>query len=157
MTFNRTPSAHTAILLPILVLFISIGCGESGPELGAVAGCVMLDGEPLANAELAFSGVDNGPSAYATTDELGFYELEFNRNNKGTVLGKHEVKIRTERTETVKAEPGQEGDADDEGLVEIYHPEILPARYHSEAIGNPEMTVEVCSGENTIDFPLTSE
>lgn len=75
----------------------------------------------------------------------------------GAVLGKHHVKITTERSESLPAEAGQEDEAGSDGLVEKHYPEVLPARYHSAAAGNPEMTVEVVAGENSIDFSLTSE
>lgn len=76
MIFHQKRFLHINILFSMLMLFIFAGCGESGPELGTVSGFVTLDGEPLANASVGFTGVDNGPSCYGKTNAGGVYELK---------------------------------------------------------------------------------
>ena len=128
----------------------SSGCGRSnGPQFGSVEGTVTMDGKPLPNAQIAFQPIgdnkDKGGPSIATTDEDGYYELQYTLNQEGAVVGKHLVKIKTA------------GTIEDENGNAVQQPEKVPARYNVYAEKTPEMNVDVESGGKTIDFALTSD
>lgn len=132
-----------------LISGLLAGCGgpSDQPDLGSVSGTVTLDGEPLEDATLIFQP-ESGRPAYAVTDGDGYYELQYSASTAGAMVGKHLVYISTYR----------EGDpaAEDPELRES-RPERVPAQYNRDAADNPDMTVEIQSGGNTCDFPLSSE
>ena len=108
-----------------------VGCFDQGdrPDLGEVTGVVTLDGEPLADASIAFTKEGFRPSVGHTNSE-GKYELIYIRDTKGAAVGTHRVRIR---------QFGRQG--------------RVPARYDVES----ELTGEVKPGENVINFELVSE
>jgi len=115
-----------------------VGCSDSGPELGTVAGTVLLDGQPVADAEVVFEPEEGSPS-YGMTDAQGRYRLMYTPETAGAVVGQHTVRITTGRT---AGGPGEE--------VQI--PERIPASYNSQS----EVQREVKPGSNTIDFDIQS-
>lgn len=120
---------------------------EPARDLGRVSGTVTLDGEPLAEATIVFQPATGRPS-FAVTDNSGRYELQYSAATKGAKLGRHQVQISTY----------QEGDpAVEEPEFQEPKPERVPARYNVNAADNPELSVEVTAGSNTIDFSLSSE
>src|SRR5688572_8699671 len=126
------------------VLFVAIAslcwCGCGGPEhpdVGEVTGTVTLDGAPLADATVMFQP-SSGRGSMGTTNAEGKYSLTYLDGVPGAVLGSHKVSIRT-------GVPGEDGQPP---LVK----EKLPAKYHSHT----ELTADVKSDPNTIDFDLTS-
>ena len=129
-------SYHAFFYLLLSMIFLPVfGCGNGDrPCLGTVHGTVTLDGKPLADAALIFEPLDPGRASTGKTDDKGHYELIYIRQDKGAKVGSHKVRIRAE-------------DPDANGK------ELLLPRYHSETI----LTAEVSSGDNTIDFPLTSK
>jgi hypothetical protein len=80
-----------------LCLAVSAGCGGSAaddlPELGLVTGVVTLDGQPLSEAMITFEPTTGGSFSSGTTDETGTYELLFNADHNGAVIGTHKVTI----------------------------------------------------------------
>ena len=115
----------------LLTCGMVLGCSGAGdrPEIGEVSGIVTFDGEPLANAGVAFSQPGFRPSV-GQTDDQGTYELFYIRDIKGAAIGTHVVQIK---------QFGQ-------GAVQI------PRRYNYES----ELSAEVNSGQNTINFDLSS-
>ena len=126
------------------VFLLSAGCGDSGPPLGKVTGQVTLDGKPLEGALVQFSPDAGGRGSFAATDASGRYELIFNADNKGALVGKHSVTITTASEEEYNEETEETTPAREE---------ILPDRYHE----NTELTADDTGGGNTIDFPLPSD
>ncbi|HBE66979.1 MAG TPA: hypothetical protein DDW52_02415 [Planctomycetaceae bacterium] len=133
------------LVVPLLLAGLA-GCGDG--SIGTVTGTVKLDGEPLADARVTFypqidasEAFDNAGTSAGRTDENGVYELIYNRDTKGALVGEHLVYIETL----------QEGGGGDYGQG---RKEMVPKRYNSES----ELKVTVKSGSNTIDFlDLTSE
>ena len=127
------------------LLCLAAGCGNS--DVGLVTGTIQLDGEPLEGAVITFYPVvegsgraNSGGASYGRTDAEGKYELVYNRSENGAEIGKHKVVITTLEEGGGDYGPGT--------------PEKLPKRYNLET----ELTAEVKSGRNTIDFlDLTSE
>ncbi|MBI1312666.1 carboxypeptidase regulatory-like domain-containing protein [bacterium] len=128
-----------------LCLALCVGCAASSdaPELGEVSGVVTLDGQSVAQAEVAFTPEQGRPS-FATTDENGKYNLRYSAQTDGAVVGTHSVSISTERDQT-----GGEGD---QPLVPAQE-ERIPKKYNAES----ELTAQVSAGENTINFELKTE
>ncbi len=125
------------------LLICSVGC--SNGNVGLVSGTVHLDGQPLEGALVTFYPETEGANpmeigtSIGRTNEDGEYELIYNRDEMGAVVGKHVVYIETL----------QEGSGYGPGRAEE-----VPKRYNSQS----ELHVEVKPGRNTIDFlELTSE
>ncbi len=131
---DRAVAWTTAFLA---LVFIG-GCG--GGDLAQVSGTVTLDGQPLEGAQVSFWPLDaeagsDRPSA-GVTDGSGQYRLMYTAEEPGVLPGRHKVEIST-------ASGGEEGPK----------AERLPPRYNT----NTELTAEVTSGRNTLDFELTSQ
>lgn len=126
-----------------LFAFLQLGllCGCGGKNLGYVSGKVTMDGKPLPNAMVTFTPVEGGRPAAARTNESGQYELIYDRDSGGALIGEHVVRITT-YSEVVK---------DDGDSVDI-HPETVPERYNV----NSELKATVESGSNEYNFDLTS-
>lgn len=111
------------------------GCSKSDrPPLGAVAGVVTLDGQPLPEALVLFTPDGPGRTSRALTDNEGRYELAYLRDIMGADLGRHTVRILTV--------------TDDNGGKER-----LPKRYHAATT----LEAHVEPGDNAVDFALMSK
>ena len=115
------------------------GPGDT-PDLGTVSGTVTLDGKPLAGATVEFSPESGRPSS-GETDAGGKYVLQYSANNPGAKVGKHVVRIKTEKY--VEKANGET----------VMTEETLPPKYHAET----ELTEEVKAGPNEINFDLQSQ
>ncbi len=130
--------ARIVFCLGTAVLLALGGCGgESVPEEYSgppiVAGVVSLDGVPLPGVTVSFENSETGPFQ-VITGEAGQYSFE--DAETAPPLGKYLVRI--------TASAGAAA-ADSES-------QTLPARYNSKT----ELIVDVMSGQNPIDFPLTA-
>lgn len=122
----------------ILLALGLTSCGPATPPIGTVTGTVTLDKQPLAGANLVFQPADGRPS-YGMTDSAGRFTLEYAEGVPGALVGRHTVIIRTEFWGDSPGDPRAT-------------PEKLPKKYHDET----ELTADVKSGQNTIDFDLNS-
>jgi len=128
----------------MLILFCClIGCGRSGPQLGAVEGVVTLDGDPLPDAVVSFRPTEGGRTAEGMTDENGHFTIAFAAGTEGALLGEHEVRVSTFQEKVI----GDDGRVEDPGM-----PEKVPKKYNEES----ELIRNVESGENHFDLELTS-
>jgi hypothetical protein len=131
-------------MLAVGFALLGVGCGKKvapPPPLGLVTGIVTLDGQPLPKAFISF--VPTGPQghgAHGFTDEAGRYEVTYDADHAGALIGSHRVEIRT----------GGEGYDKDGNFVETK--ERLPAKYHVQT----KLTAEVAAGPNEINFDLKS-
>jgi hypothetical protein len=119
-------------LVATLILSMA-GCSGSGVDLGEVRGKVTMDGQPLPDALVRFVP-DKGRSAQGITDANGEYKLDYSNRDAGALVGKSKVLITTGSLENPKAEK-------------------VPAKYNNET----ELTGDVTSGSNTINFDLKSQ
>lgn len=127
-------SSHVLSLFCLLAL---TGCGGgTAPELGSVSGTVTQGGSPLSNALVTFYPEKGRPSM-GTTDENGYYTLDYTSEARGALIGSHTVKI------TSQVEDG-------EMAAESGQKEAIPAKYNEQS----ELTAVVEAGSNTHDFPL---
>jgi hypothetical protein len=131
-TLHRSPFRGLACCAAML-LFCP-GCEhDSRPELAPVHGRVTLDGKPLVGEVVSFRPLDGGRQSSGKTDQQGNYTLIYLRDIAGAKVGRHRVTV---------------GASD---LV-APHAKRVPDRYNLKTT----LQAEVRSGENEIDFPLTS-
>jgi hypothetical protein len=128
--------ARSSLILCLSLLACSfiLGCGSSGPPLGAVTGAVTLNGQPLENAQVTFKPETGRPSL-GTTDQQGKYSLRFTQDEAGAMVGSHTVTISTAI------------DLPDDTRA----PERVPAKYNTQS----DLVREVKPGNNVFDFELT--
>jgi hypothetical protein len=76
---------------------LALGCGSR--KFAPVSGKVTLNGQPLANALVAFNPIppegsaQAGPGSIGTTDANGVYTLRVSSDQAGALVGKHRVGI----------------------------------------------------------------
>lgn len=88
------------LLCATIGLAIAAGCSKGSKErqfdLTPVSGVIMLDGKPLADAEVGFSYLGAPPEGFAgstaRTDAQGRYELQTG-TKKGAVAGQYRVTV----------------------------------------------------------------
>jgi hypothetical protein len=138
------------LLLGLAVVF-ALGCGSS--KFVPVSGKVTLNGQPLANATVAFQPtgdeqtIETGPGSSGKTNENGEYTLTVATGKKGAVVGKHRVLISTVETNREDDQRPQRGDR---SLVNR-----VPSRYGMG--GKDELFFVVPSeGTNKANFTLTA-
>ena len=113
-------------------LLAAAGCGNHGRA--GVHGRVTLDGDPLVGAGVVFKPESGGRESRGVTDASGDYILQYIRNDLGGTIGKNTVRI----TKQLSHDPASE---------------ILPEKYNKKTT----LTADVKSGDQEIDFPLTSK
>ena len=92
MTNSAMPSRQPLIFLAAaLFMFSFVGCGR-GPDMVTIYGTVTRGGQPVPDLVLNFIP-ENGRPSWGYTDDEGYYELHYNRDRDGAVLGKHRVFI----------------------------------------------------------------
>ena len=129
---------HTGFVF-LLLLFVPVlsGCGDNRAP-AKVTGTVTLDGSPVASAIVTFAPDNDGRLSYGFTDAQGRYKLRFTAQLNGTLVGTHQVRINT-----------GDGIPPEQGGI----PETIPAKYNKAS----ELTATVKSGNNTVNFDLTSD
>jgi len=91
-----------------------------------------MDGKPVPRAQITFIPDGPGRGASGLADEDGEYVMEYTSETQGALLGPVTVQIRTKTFDT---------------------PETIPVRYNDKT----ELKAEVKSGNNVIDFDLSSK
>ncbi|WP_222434821.1 peptidase associated/transthyretin-like domain-containing protein [Blastopirellula retiformator] len=132
----------TTLILTASVAVCFVGCSGNGntPPLGEVSGHVTLNGAPLDGATVEFDP-ENGRPSIGVTDADGNYTLQFRAGASGALVGKHSVRIRSQRSAS-----GGEGS---EAAVAA-RSETVPSEYNDDT----NLSAEVKSGSNTFDFNL---
>lgn len=130
----------TAFALLTSGILMGCGGGPDLPDMGTVTGTVTLDGKPLPGVQVGFEpeGVPEGRPSMATTDEQGNYELSYNAETKGAIVGTHTVRVTTPQ------------DAPDP-MGTFKDP--IPPKFNRAST----LKKEVVAGENTINLELTSK
>lgn len=134
LLFLPKPILSIAILLAPVVLSACV-TERALPELGTVTGVLKLDGAPLHEAQVKFYP-NNGRTSFGMTDRQGRYELNYDREVLGAILGYHTVVIsKTLMDDTMGAR------------------EVLPDKYS----GDSQIRVRVDPGANVFDFDLQTD
>lgn len=137
------------------------GCGKAkkGPtfDMTPVTGTVILDGKPLADAEVAFYLQGTAPEGYygsgATTDVEGKYALK-SGEAPGAVPGQYKVTISRIVDANGAAIVAEEGMDAEQLKMGGSAKESIPAKYSD--LEQTELTVLVEKGKSEgYDFPLT--
>lgn len=136
-------------VLTSLLVASSAGCSsENRIETGTVSGVVTYNGDPLQIGSLLFVPVGGGPSAEANIGTDGSFEMGTYEDDDGAVLGEHKVMI------TAFTSPGGSGLPED-----VIDGDGAPVSVIPDFYGDLEksgLKVDVKSGDNSIDFVLTS-
>jgi hypothetical protein len=127
-----------------------VGCSsENRVATGTVTGVVTYNGDPLQIGSLLFVPVGGGPTAEANIGTDGSFEMGTYDDDDGAVLGEHQVMI------TAFTAPGGSGLPEDVIDGDGAPVSILPDFYGD--LEKSGLKVDVKSGENNIDFVLTSK
>ncbi|WP_131282385.1 DUF6795 domain-containing protein [Blastopirellula marina] len=140
-------------LFPIMSgLVLLIGCGQVGTwsesrqvMLYPVTGVVMLDGEPVAGAQVLFQPADESQQnliGTAETDASGRFTLETVQAGPGAVAGSHNVRVCKTVVTNINT------NFDPEAYVPpVTEKNLLPAKYNS--FDKSGLTFEVSDVEST--------
>ena len=133
-------------LVATIPAVLLLGCSSADP-LVPVYGLVVIDGEPLSGASVAFYPASGGVCSVATTDISGRFSLRTQDGRLGAVAGLHQVAVAHPEDRPASAPAG----ADSLGLRTVVYrvpeesAEIVPQRY--TGLSTSGLTVEVLSEE----------
>jgi hypothetical protein len=130
--------ASAKLVAASTALLLIIGC-DAGTGLSSVTGTITLDGKPYPSAQVRFVPETGRPSI-GITNESGTYSLIYIRDEKGAAPGSYKVDVTTVHVSASDTDGGKEP------------AEKVPPKYNKAT----ELTATVESGENVIDFDLTS-
>ena len=144
----------------LLCLGTLVGCGGSG--MISVEGIVTLDGEPVAEAALSFTGPDGQVSA-GTTDASGKFSLEAAPGTNQVAVVKTKSSVdQADLTAAPSQEQEEEGAAEEMGDempdIEVTDSDIewiIPTKYAN--VRTSGLTIEVSKGMDPAKFDLTSQ
>ena len=78
-------------------MLLAAGCAKSPPVVTDVEGTLLLNDQPLANAQVQFmpelTGFGAEMNSTAITDDKGQFHLTTGRGDAGAVVGKHRVVV----------------------------------------------------------------
>lgn len=127
-----------------------VGCGPDGRETVSVSGTVTLDGAPMADTAVMFTGPEGGSPVTATTDGAGNFTLDAVPGNNKVAVSKSET--------TGEVEMGaEEGGAmpDDAAMADVETKWIVPMKYANYRTSGLE--VEVAKGMEPVKLDLVSK
>lgn len=134
-TTHRLANIIALCVVPMMLCFV--GCSD-GPAVAPVTGTVTQDGEPLAGAMVEFQP-DAGAPSYGYTDDAGQYEIQYQVDEMGALLGHHYVSVTT---------AGEKTDPKTDTTFNM--PETVPRKYNDPT----ELEFEVQRGKNVFDIKI---
>ena len=145
MRLNFVNSRKAAVLLISSLLAMVAGCSEAGPKIGTVSGTITLEGEPVQDAFVYFMPLfPEGKETMSAekTDSSGFYEMRYDLERMGVLVGNHQVQVTT-----------KDWEKQPDGSNKVI-PERVPGWYFG-----PDSVLEfdVQEGENVADFELSKK
>ncbi|NLF08182.1 MAG: hypothetical protein GX594_09415 [Pirellulaceae bacterium] len=143
--YLRIPS----MLILAAGLVLSSGCGSSLPKTAPVGGRVTYNGKPVVSGTIVFQPAQGRP-AMGDIQPDGTYKLTTFESGDGALLGKHRVTI--EARNASKPPPMEGPDASNAPPKVEW---LVPKKYSNADSSN--LTAEVKSGQNNIDFDLPAE
>jgi hypothetical protein len=149
---GRRPGIAMLISAALLAMLAAAGCGKAKPATAPVAGTVLHDGKPLADAAVLFEPLAGGVPARGSTDSDGRFTLSTFDRNDGALVGRHRVAISKVTTANVAVDEfGLEAAPPPAGLEQK---SLLRRRYADPATSGLEAAVE--SGGTSVEFSLRS-
>lgn len=148
----RSTERLVVVFCVVGLLLLSAGCGGGGydgPERAAVGGTVTMDGTPVPYGIITFMPLGDGRMANGTIED-GAYTIP---EEKGPNLGQYKVDIRGYAKSPSAMGEGEGGEEVEQEQEFDMGPEIVPQKYNASTT----LEVEITSGDNTHDFPLTKE
>ena len=121
----------------VLLFAVLTGCSK-GPAVAPVEGTVTQDGQPLVRAMVEFQP-DSGAPSYGETDDDGHYEIQYQVDRMGALIGRHNVRVTT---------AGEVTDPRTDTTRQV--PETVPVEYNEES----DLYYEVVRGKNTFDIAI---
>ncbi len=158
----QTNSKHAwlrSLLLGFGVLLTLSGCGrQEGPPMAPVQGRVLLNGKPLAGAQVSFIRQGAARFSLGKTDEQGRFILTTFDREDGALIGENKVTVA--QVQSSVAPPTR--DSAEEYLAALR--EVDAGRGEPSAVSpkyaSPETTdlvVQVVAGDNQFEFNLKPE
>lgn len=149
--FRETGMAMVATVTMTVIAIMTSGCGSKRPTMAAVAGTVLLDGQPLAHGTLTFEAPGMRPATARIKDGRIIEATTF-RTGDGVPIGTHAIAVfaREEPRPQTATDPGQKAFTA-EGMVGR---SLLPRRYNHPATS--ELSATIAAGSNTLALTLTS-
>ena len=126
--------------------FVLLGCTGGDKDLGLVEGLVSIDGQPADKATIRFYPSNGSRGSFGVTDGEGRYELVYTVGKDGAKIGQHKVTISTKLTPDYSMETRKQ--------IAPGRKESLPKKYYDRR--QTELTANVASGSNEIDFDLST-
>lgn len=145
-------SCVVTTVLWLATLALGTGCGKGGPETASLTGTVTLDGNPVAQAGVMFTGPAGGVPVSAVTDDQGQFRLE-------APVGTNSVAV--SKTKQAGAGPGAKPAGDDDMLMpaggaQRAEPEwVVPKKYADTR--NSGLKVDVKRGMAPVKLELSSK
>ena len=121
------------------------GCGGGGRETVEVTGTVTLDGQPVADAAVMFSGPDGGSPATTMTDATGHFTVQAAPGSNGVAVSKLQT--------SGNAAVGGDGLMPATGAVAVPQ-SLVPKKYADFRTSG--LIVEVASGMDQVKLELSS-
>ncbi|QDU50131.1 hypothetical protein [Gimesia panareensis] len=152
MSLFQSRQSTLGVVLLVCGLCVGCGSGEEGPELGPVTGIVMMNEEPLVNADVFFLPIEGTPGVggQGRTKEGGQFEIVYFRGGEGLPAGDYRVAVSYRLMPD--GTPVPEGD--DTPPIESPASESLPAKYSSK--DHSEIKVKVKPGQ-PVELKLTGK
>lgn len=143
------------IFLSLAILKLA-GCGSNLPPVVPVSGVVTLDGQPLADAAIAFMPVDGGRFGYGSTNEKGEFQIGTFTDSDGALVGVHRISITLQDIISPAAmgrTPEEEEEMDRRGESIWVFKSRIPEKYASPDTSG--LRVDVKKGISPVRFELS--
>ena len=135
--------ARTILPLSLMLSFLTIGCGDSGPPKASVTGKVTFEGKPVTKGTVTFLAIDpKGRNATGAIGPDGSYTLQTETAGDGALLGDYVVGISARDDEVLDYTPPKP----------IPPKYLVPAKYEDPKTSELKATVK--SGSNSFPFDL---
>lgn len=151
-----TKSHHSLVGSVVSLVVFVVGCGpDSG--MAPVRGKVTIEGEPLAEAAVGFTSLENNQTAIGKTGPDGSYTLTTRKPGDGALVGEHKVSITAVTlVESPKAKAMKEKHGSLAAEMPLPPPKeewLAPKKYSDPDTSGLSFTVE--RGKNEANFDLS--
>jgi len=145
--------ACTLLLIPLSGCGSSVAEGKDAKNLVPAEGKVLLDGKPLAGANIVFLPINGtiGTGGFAVTDDAGAYSLTHRSGRDGVAPGQYRVLV--SKLLCPDGSPIPEGKT----AAEVSAVDVIPPFYSDPNADNLSSVVMVPQEGGAFTFELTSQ